>query len=107
MKSRGISVFALMAIYAIASGRAAIRAQQPAADPKDATAEADEKILTEVHDHNEIMSNLEYVSDMIGARLTGSDNLKKANDWTRQKFADYGVVNPHLESWIIAHTWER
>jgi hypothetical protein len=53
------------------------------------------------------MSNLEYLSDMIGARLTGTENLKKANDWTRQKFADYGVANPHLESWTLAHTWTR
>src|SRR3984885_2475494 len=107
MKSRGISVLAVMAICAMAGGWAVIQAQQPAAAAKDPNAEADDKILTEVHDHNEIMSNLEYVSDMIGARLTGSENLKQANDWTRQKFADYGVANPHLESWTIAHTWGR
>jgi hypothetical protein len=44
---------------------------------------------------------------MIGARLTGTENLKKANDWTRQKFADYGAANPHLEPWSVAHTWAR
>jgi carboxypeptidase Q len=107
MKVRGASVFAVIAIFAMAGGWAVIHAQQPAAAAKDPNAEADDKILAEVRDHNEIMSNLEYVSDMIGARLTGSENLKKANDWTRQKFADYGVANPHLESWSIAHTWER
>jgi carboxypeptidase Q len=107
MKVPGVSIFALVVIAAMASGRAAIRAQQPAAAAKDPNAEADDKIISEVRDHNEIMSNLEYISDMIGARLTGSENLKKANDWTRQKFADYGVANPHLESWTIAHTWGR
>jgi carboxypeptidase Q len=107
MKVRGVPIVVLVVIGAMASGRAAIRAQQPAAAAKDPNAEADDKILAEVRDHNEIMSNLEYLSDMIGARLTGSENLKKANDWTRQKFADYGVANPHLESWTIAHTWER
>jgi len=86
----------MLAICAMASSWAVIRAQQPAAAAIDPNAEADGKILAEVHDHNEIMSNLEYVSDMIGARLTGSENLKKANDWTRQKFADYGIANPHL-----------
>ena len=84
---------------------AAVRAQESAA--KNAIAEADEKILAEIRDHNEIMRNLEYLSDVIGARLTGSENLKKANDWTRQKFADYGVENPHLEAWTIAHSWTR
>jgi carboxypeptidase Q len=107
MKSRGVSIFVLVLICTVAGQRAVIRAQQPAAAAKDANAEADDKILAEVRDHNEIMSNLEYLSDVIGARLTGSENLKKANDWTRQKFADYGVANPHLESWTIAHTWER
>src|SRR5580658_11314527 len=107
MKGRRVLVFAVIAICAMASGRAVIHAQQPAAGAKDPNAEANDKILAEVHDHNEIMSNLEYVSDMIGARLTGSENLKQANDWTRQKFADYGVANPHLESWTIAHTWGR
>jgi len=107
MKSRSVSVFAVAAIWVTASSWAAIRTQQPAVAAKDSNAEADDKIIAEVRDHNQIMSNLEYVSDMIGQRLTGSENLKKANEWTRQKFADYGVANPHLESWTIAHTWER
>jgi hypothetical protein len=33
--------------------------------------EADHKIMAEIKDYNEIMANLEYLSDMIGARLTG------------------------------------
>jgi len=73
----------------------------------DATIAADGKIISEIEDHNEIMSNLEYLSDIIGQRLTGSENLKKANDWTKERFAAYGVDNPHLESWQIAHTWTR
>ncbi len=73
----------------------------------DATIAADGKIIAEVADHNEIMANLEYLSDMIGQRLTGSENLKKANDWTKERFAAYGLDDPHLESWQIAHTWTR
>jgi len=61
MKSRGVSIFVLFVICAMVSGRAAIHAQQSAAPAKDANAEADDKILAEVHDHNEIMSNLEYL----------------------------------------------
>jgi carboxypeptidase Q len=107
MKSLGLAVCALAAIFGIGGGWVAVQAQQAAAPVKDPNAEADDKILAEIHDHNEIMANLEYLSDMIGARLTGTDNLKKANDWTRQKFADYGLGNPHLEAWTIAHTWTR
>ena len=107
MKVQRIPIFVLVVIGVMASGRTAIRAQQAAAPAKDPNVEADDKILAEIRDHNEIMSNLEYLSDVIGARLTGSENLKKANDWTRQKFSDYGVANPHLESWTVAHTWDR
>lgn len=106
MKVRRVTALGLMVMFGMVAGRTAVHAQQ-AAPAKDAIAEADEKILAEIHDHNEIMSNLEYLSDVIGARLTGAENLKKANDWTRQKFADYGVANPHLEPWTIAHTWTQ
>ena len=108
MKTRRVSgIVAVMVALIMSGGGVALRAQQGAPPAKNPFAAADEKILAEVHDHNEIMSNLEYLSDMIGQRLTGSENLKKANEWTKQKFTDYGLGNPHLESWTIAHIWTR
>jgi hypothetical protein len=100
-------ILVFVAIVAVVS-----RAQQPARPQKpqlvtDATMAADQKILGEIKDHNEIMSNLEYLSDMIGPRLTGSENLRKANDWTKERFSAYGIANAHLEAWQIAHTWTR
>ena len=102
-----VPALVLALLLSLAGGIGALRAQQPAASQKDPNAEADQKILAEVQDHNQIMANLEYLSDMIGQRLTGSSNLKKANDWTRQRFADYGLANVHLEPWTIAHGWTR
>src|SRR6201982_2174175 len=109
MKARRVSGFVaiVMAAMIVWGGGAVLRAQQGATPAKNPFAAGDEKILAEVHDHNEIMSNLEYLSDMIGQRLTGSENLKKANEWTKQKFTEYGLGNPHLESWTIAHVWTR
>jgi carboxypeptidase Q len=37
--------------------------------------------------------------DDIGPRLTGSPNMKRANEWTRDKLKSFGLANPHLESW--------
>jgi hypothetical protein len=37
--------------------------------------------------------------DGIGPRLTGSPNLKKANDWTRDQLTAMGCTNAHLEDW--------
>ncbi|HXM90921.1 MAG TPA: M20/M25/M40 family metallo-hydrolase [Candidatus Dormibacteraeota bacterium] len=77
-----------------------------AGDPNDYAA-ADAQILKEIHEHSEAMENLEHLSDAIGARLTGSPQLKQANDWTAEMFRKYGLTNVHLEPWTIAHAWTR
>ena len=77
------------------------------ADEKNPFAAADAQILSEIREHSEAAANLEYLSDSIGARLTGSPQLKQANDWTRDMFAKYGAVNAHLEGWTIEHSWTR
>ncbi len=64
-------------------------------------------ILEEIDKRSELMANIEYLCDMIGPRLTGSPNLTKANQWTRDKFQQYGLSNAHLESWIIDRAWTR
>jgi hypothetical protein len=64
-------------------------------------------ILEEIDKRSELMANMEYLCDMIGPRLTGSPNLKKANQWTREKFQQYGLSNAHLESWTINRAWTR
>jgi carboxypeptidase Q len=107
MKIQRMSGLVLIFVLGTGGGFFALRAQQPDATPNSPEAQTDARILAEIHDHNEIMTNLEYLSDVIGQRLTGSENLKKANDWTREKFAGYGLANAHLESWTIAHGWTR
>ena len=72
-----------------------------------ATLEVDKKIIENVKDHSEVMENLEYLSDMIGPRLTGSDRLNRAHEWALQRFTDYGCVNAHLESWPFGLGWSR
>src|SRR5215475_11341390 len=79
----------------------------PPADELSPFASADAQILAEIRDHSEAAQNLEYISDNIGPRLTGSPQLKSANDWTADAFRKYGLTNVHLESWKIAHSWTR
>src|ERR1700744_4492778 len=102
-----MAAFILLGKLASLVARAQMAPQAKSNVLDDATIAADDKIIAEIKDHNEIMSNLEYLSDMIGQCLTGSENLKKANDWTKERFTAYGVENAHLESWQIAHTWTR
>ena len=37
--------------------------------------------------------------DEIGPRLTGSPNMQRANDWTRDQLASFGLAHAHLEPW--------
>jgi Zn-dependent M28 family amino/carboxypeptidase len=98
-----IGVIAMILVFAgVRHGSAA-----PAPDDTSAFAGADAQILSEIRDHSEAMANLEYLSDAIGARLTGSPQLKQANDWTADMFRKYGLTNVHLEPWTIAHSWTR
>ncbi len=49
--------------------------------------------------NSEVMETLRQLTDVIGPRLTGSPQLKTANEWTRKQLEDWGMVNAHLESW--------
>src|SRR5947209_20519489 len=50
------------------------------------------------HD-SKIMELATGLMDSIGARLTGSPNMKRANEWTRDQLAAMGLTNAHLEAW--------
>jgi carboxypeptidase Q len=49
--------------------------------------------------HSHVMEYASALMDGIGPRLTGSPNLKHANEWTRDELAAMGCTNAHLEDW--------
>ena len=49
--------------------------------------------------HSHVMEYASALMDGIGPRLTGSPNLKRANEWTRDQFTAMGCSNSHLEDW--------
>jgi carboxypeptidase Q len=49
--------------------------------------------------NSKIMDLASGLMDGIGPRLTGSPNMKRANEWTRDQLASFGLTNAHLESW--------
>lgn len=67
----------------------------------------DNRIFREIREHNELMQNLEYLSDDIGPRLTGSDQLRRSVDWATGLARGYGLENVHVETWQLAHSWQR
>jgi hypothetical protein len=64
-----------------------------------APAEVIEKIKNEGMKNSKVMETLAYLSDVIGPRLTASPGMKRANDWTRDTLAKWGMRNAHLEPW--------
>src|SRR5215203_2959628 len=58
-----------------------------------------DKIRDEGLKNSQVMQTLSYLTDVIGGRLTGSPNMKRANEWTRDTMAKWGMQNARLESW--------
>ncbi len=70
-----------------------------AAGPDDLDWDAMTRIRDEGFRHSRIMETMSQIADQIGPRLTGSPNMKRANDWTRDQLAAWGLANAHLEAW--------
>jgi hypothetical protein len=86
------------AFFALAAVPAAFaQATKPESPAKAADAIA--RIRDEGLNHSEVMQTLSYLTEVIGPRLTGSPNLKRANEWSRNKLASWGLTNAHLEAW--------
>ena len=57
------------------------------------------RLRQEEYDYSQVMDLMSHLTDNIGARLTGSPDMKKANEWTRDEFIKWGMANAHLEPW--------
>src|SRR4051812_34329122 len=57
------------------------------------------RIRQEGFRHSQVMATASELDDRIGPRLTASPNMKRANEWTRDQLAEWGLANAHLESW--------
>jgi len=78
-------------------------ATDPYAEVQPATESLDlamyQRIRDEGLNHSHVMEFASALMDGIGPRLTGSPNVKKANEWTRDTLTKTGLENAHLEDW--------
>lgn len=56
------------------------------------------KLRDEAMNRSKAQEILGVLTDEIGPRLTGSPALRRAGDWTRSKFGEWGLQNVHSES---------
>jgi carboxypeptidase Q len=57
------------------------------------------RIRHEAFANSKVMDTLAELTDVIGPRVTGSPQMKQANEWTRQQLESWGLQDAHLESW--------
>src|SRR5688572_23838991 len=101
LRARSLGVIAIYAVifqtFAFGqNGTASVPA--PAAVYTAPKADID-KIRDEGLNRSKVMETLSYLTDVIGPRLTNSPNMKRANEWTRDTMAKWGMQNAKLEAW--------
>lgn len=85
--------------FAFAQGSDSATAAAPAVKVYTAPKADIDKIRDEGMNRSQVMNHLSYLTDVIGARLTNSPNMKRANEWTRDTMAKWGMQNAKLEPW--------
>jgi carboxypeptidase Q len=58
-----------------------------------------DRVLSAARESNLAMEHLDYLTNRIGSRLTSSDGLQTACEWTRDRFKSFGIENAQLEKW--------
>jgi len=112
MPSRSLSVIAVLLCLTFSTSAADKKSKDAKPDdtakpsyemPQPATESLDytmyQRIREEGLGHSHVMEYASGLMDGIGPRLTGSPNLKHANEWTRDQLTAMGCSNAHLEDW--------
>src|SRR5690242_4983010 len=93
--ARATTAVRRLAIGAVALSFAAPLAAQQRPEPVDTAAIA--KIVREATEHSQVMDLASWMTDVYGARLTGTPSLKAAGEWARGTLAKWGLANAALE----------
>jgi hypothetical protein len=64
------------------------------------------KIRAEATEHSKVLDTFNYITNVVGARPTGSRAHKQAADYVRAKMAEWGLANSHLEPFEFGRGWE-
>jgi carboxypeptidase Q len=64
-----------------------------------------QQIRSEGMDRSQVMPLFDQFVTVIGPRLTGSPEYKRAADYAREKLASFGLANPTLEPWEFGRGW--
>jgi carboxypeptidase Q len=95
-----MSTRSLLALALLTALAAPVSAAEEAVDLEMVT-----RIRDEGFTNSKVMDTVGYLTDVIGPRVTGSPQMREANDWTRQRLESWGLLNAHLEGWTFGRGW--
>lgn len=91
------------ALLTLLAAAPAVAATAPASESVDLQVVT--RIRQEGTQHSKVMETLSELTDRIGPRLSGSQNLKNANLYVQQQLTDWGLANSHLEGFTFGRGW--
>jgi hypothetical protein len=71
----------------------------PAAAAEPVDWEAVNRIRNEGFHHSQVVETARGLTEVVGPRLTGSPGMRRANEWTRDRLAEWGLAGARLEPW--------
>lgn len=63
------------------------------------------QIRDEGLNRSQVMDHVSWLADVYGPRLTGTPGILQASDWALKKFHEWGLANPHRESFPFGRGW--
>jgi hypothetical protein len=63
------------------------------------------RIRDEGFHRSRVLEIAETLTETIGPRLTGSPQMLRANEWTRNELTEFGLANAHLEGFEFGRGW--
>jgi carboxypeptidase Q len=99
----------VLLLISIVFAAAAARGQMSEVDPQGCRSQPEDEAISQLLGdtlvHGRSYEYDEYLSDRIGARLTGSPSFTQSVRWTSDQFKQLGLSNVHTEDWTIPATW--
>ena len=54
---------------------------------------------------SQVMDHIGWLADVYGPRLSGGPGIQQAAEWTLKKFGEWGLANPHRETFQFGRGW--
>jgi carboxypeptidase Q len=64
-----------------------------------------ERIIQEGTERSQVMEHFDYLTNVIGPRLSATPAYKRAADWSMETLEEWGLEEVHLESWEYGRGW--